>query len=82
MDVYTERPNGYTLEAKDRPLAASNHGTLRVPTVDEALPYTPFSSIIPFDPGTSLSKFTMILATSRSGPLTHPLFLSENHRLT
>jgi len=74
MDVYTERPNGYALEAKDRPLATSNHGSVRVPTVDEALPYTPFSSIIPFSPGTSLSKFTLILVMSRSGPLAHPAF--------
>lgn len=31
-----------------------DHGWLRTPTVAEALPFTPFSSIVPFNPGKTL----------------------------
>ena len=37
--------NGYPRET------SSQMGKLRVPTVNEALPYSPFSSIVPFNPG-------------------------------
>lgn len=37
--------NGYP------PETMSQMRKLRVPTVNEALPYSPFSSIVPFNPG-------------------------------
>ncbi|KAK5121425.1 hypothetical protein LTR85_005257 [Meristemomyces frigidus] len=43
-------PNGPGARSNGVPAAAPRASGLRVPTVGEALPYTPFSSIIPFSP--------------------------------
>ncbi|KAK5131601.1 hypothetical protein LTR08_000788 [Meristemomyces frigidus] len=43
-------PNGEGARSNGVPAPAPRAGGLRVPTVGEALPYTPFSSIVPFSP--------------------------------
>jgi hypothetical protein len=54
MDNYTGMPNGHPPQANGDPSPASRPRERRAPTVTEALPYTPFSSILPFSPGTSI----------------------------
>lgn len=44
-------PNGQRAHSNGGPAPAPGAGGVRLPTVNEALPYTPFSSIIPFSPG-------------------------------
>lgn len=41
---------------------ASDSQQRRIPTVEEALPYTPFTSIIPFDSGERTDSFPAPLA--------------------
>lgn len=43
--------NGAGVYSNGLPAVGLMAGGLRVPTVGEALPYTPFASIIPFSPG-------------------------------
>ncbi|CAK1357996.1 unnamed protein product, partial [Cercospora beticola] len=46
-----ESANGLQTEGGRAPAASTSHaGKLYIPTVREALPYTPFSSIVPFNP--------------------------------
>ena len=40
--------------------ASGSVSNMRIPTVHEALPYSPFSSIIPFSPGTMSSPFPIL----------------------
>lgn len=57
-------PNGYGPRTNGLPPAPGPHSqasNLRIPTVNEALPYSPFSSIVPFNPGKS-DPFTFRLA--------------------
>lgn len=49
------RANGLPPGAEAGPRLQSHTGGLRIPTVFEALPYSPFSSIVPFNPGQSYS---------------------------
>ena len=44
-------PNGEEAHSNDAPPPAPPAVRFKVPTVGEALPYTPFSSIVPFSPG-------------------------------
>lgn len=54
------------MEPNDRgpPGPSPQAGDMRIPTVHEALPFSPFSSIVPFDPGQS--SFTYGTITSNN----------------
>jgi len=45
------RANGHLPEHDGVSTQARRADRLRIPTVHEALPFTPFSSIVPFNPG-------------------------------
>ena len=49
-DGHAPPTNGTSSQASHQ----GDHGWLRTPTVAEALPFTPFSSIVPFNPGKTL----------------------------
>ncbi len=70
------RLNGVAPQNKAGNVPASADGKLRTPTIYEALPYTPLSSIVPFTPGMSALICYGQLSTSRFTPL-REAFLKE-----
>ncbi|KAI7522157.1 hypothetical protein KC331_g19410, partial [Hortaea werneckii] len=51
MDNHShQQPNGHSLYGHGDSGPAHNANGLRVPTVQEALAYTPFNSVFPFSP--------------------------------
>ena len=52
MDNHSyQQSNGHGLYGHGHSASAHNANGLRVPTVQEALAYTPFNSVFPFSPG-------------------------------
>lgn len=64
------QPNGYAPPTNGVPSQArdvNDQNWLRTPTVGDALPFTPFSSIVPFNPGMKILSLSPAADQSHAG---------------
>lgn len=68
MDNHShQQSNGYGLYGQGHSRTDHNANELQVPTVQEALAYTPFNSVFPFSPGMcEPSRFNSITPSLRT----------------